>query len=168
MARTSLQDVMSVGDPAHLWNFDFFIPFIPGSSSTRSLTYKCQSMDLPGTALEPVDVALHGVQIPFAGRRIFTQTMNVVFLETHDWTTRAQFTTWIEMIRSWRRNSGSFSTGYWVTAQAVTYNDIPVVSHTTMLNCLWPESLQEIQLDGSQNGAVMTSVTFRYLDWTLE
>jgi hypothetical protein len=165
MARSSLQDTLSVGDPAHIWNFDLFLPVIPGSSDTRDLTFKCQSMDLPGTQLEPVDVALHGVQIPYAGRRMFTQTLNVTFLETHDWSTREKFRRWIESARSWRNNSGSFSTGYWVTAQAVTYDDIPTVVATTQINNMWPENMQEVQLDGSQNGAVHLQVSFRYTDW---
>lgn len=165
MARTSLTDILSVGDPAQSWNFDFFLPIIPGSSSTRDLTFKCMTTDLPGTQLEPLDVALHGVQIPYAGRRMFTQTLNVTFLETHDWSTIEKFRRWAEIARSWRGNSGTMSSSYWVTGQIVLYNDIPSVVRTVQINNLWPSNIQEIQMDGSSTAPVQQSIEFKYTDW---
>ena len=165
MARSSIQDTLSLGDPAQLWNFDLFLPIIPGTSDTRHLTFRCQSTDLPGTALEPVEVALHGVTIQYAGRRIYTHTMNVVFLETFDWTTRQLFTNWIEIARSWRNNSGTYFSTYAVSGLIVMYDDLPAVSRTTQVNYMWPESISEVQLDGSQSGVVQQSISFRYTDW---
>jgi len=165
MARSSIQDTLSLGDPAQLWNFDLFLPIIPGASDTRHLTYRCQSMDLPGTALEPLEVSLHGHTIQYAGRRIFTHTMNVVFLETFNWATRQLFTNWIEIARSWRNNSGSYLSTYAVSGLTVVYDDIPQPMQTTQINYMWPESIAEVQLDGSQSGAVNQSISFRYTDW---
>ncbi len=165
MSRSSIQDTLSLGDPAQLWNFDFFIPVVPGASDTRHLTFRCQTTDLPGTALEPLEVSLHGHTIQYAGRRIYTHTINVQFLETFDWATRALFTNWIEIARSWRNNSGSYFSTYAVSGLIVLYDDIPQPVRTTQLNYMWPESISEIQLDGSQSGAVQLSIAFRYTDW---
>ena len=165
MARTSLTDVLSVGDPAQSWNFDIFFPIIPGSASSRDLTFKCMTTDVPGTQLEEVMAPLHGVEIPYAGRRMFTHSMNVAFMETSDWATSEKFRRWAEIARSWRQNSGTMSSGYWVTAQLVMYNDIPQVVRTIQLNNLWPTNVSEVQLDGGSSQLVQLSVEFRYTDW---
>lgn len=121
--------------------------------------------DVPGTQLEEVMAPLHGVQIPYAGRRMFTHSMNVTFMETSDWSTSEKFRRWMEIARSWRQNSGSMSSGYWVTSQLVMYNDIPEVVRTIQINNLWPANVQEMQLDGGSSQLVQLSVEFRYTDW---
>lgn len=163
--RTSLQDVLSLQDPALSYNFDLFLPNIPGSSDTRDLTFKCMTADLPGVALDPVDVPLHGVNIPFAGRKIYTHTINATFLETADWMTREKFRRWNEFIRSWRNNSGSLAAAYKVNSQMVLYNDVPEVMRTTNLYGLYPETMAEVQLDGGASNLISLQITFKYTDW---
>ena len=163
--RTSLQDVLSLQDPALSYNFDLFLPNIPGSSDTRDLTFKCMTTDLPGVALDAVDVALHGVNIPFAGRKVFTHTLNATFLETADWMTREKFRRWNEFIRSWDNNSGSLSSAYKVDSQIVLYNDVPEVVRTTNLIGLYPETVAEVQLDGGASNLISLQITFKYTLW---
>lgn len=163
--RTSLQDVLSLQDPALSYNFDLFLPNIPGSSDTRDLTFKCMTTDLPGVAVDPVDVALHGVNIPFAGRKIFTHTLNATFLETADWMTREKFRRWNEFIRSWDNNSGSLAAAYKVDSQIVLYNDVPEVVRTTNLIGLYPETVAEVPLDGGASNLITLQITFKYTLW---
>jgi hypothetical protein len=147
------------------YDFDLFLPNIPGSSDTRDLTFKCMTTDLPGVALDPVDVALHGVQVPFAGRKIFTHTMNATFLESADWMTREKFRRWNEFIRSWDNNSGSLAAAYKVDSQIVLYNDIPEVVRTTNLIGLYPETVNEVSLDGGASNLITLQITFKYTLW---
>jgi hypothetical protein len=163
--RTSLNDVLSLQDPALSYNFDLFLPNIPGSSDTRDLTFKCMTTDLPGVALDAVDVALHGVNIPFAGRKTFTHTLNATFLETADWMTREKFRRWNEFIRSWDNNSGALSSAYKVDSQIVLYNDVPEVVRTTNLIGLYPETVAEVQLDGGASNLISLQITFKYTLW---
>jgi hypothetical protein len=163
--RTSLQDVLSLQDPAASYNFDLFLPNIPGSSDTRDLTFKCMTADLPGVSVDPMDVALHGVQVPFAGRKIFTHTLNATFLETADWMTREKFRRWNEFIRSWQNNSGSLAAAYKVDAQMVLYNDVPEVVRTTNLIGLYLESMSEVQMDGGQSGLITLQCGFKFTHW---
>lgn len=166
MARTSIQDVLSIGDVAQTWNFDIFFPYLPGSSSSRDLTFRCMTTDLPGTQLEVVEAALHGVVVPYAGRRMFTQTMNITFLETFDWATREKFRRWMAIARDWRTNSGSFFSSYAVGAvQLITYNDVPEPVNVTQLNGVWPTEMADTPLDGGQSGLVQINMTLKYIDW---
>ena len=75
MARSGLQEVTSVLDVLQTWNWDVFINKIPGSSGdTRGLTYKCTSTSIPGSSVEQVKLEAHGVQLNYAGRRVWGQT----------------------------------------------------------------------------------------------
>jgi len=163
--RTSLNDVLSLQDPAMSYTFDLFLPNIPGSSDTRDLTFKCMTTDLPGVGVDPVDVALHGVQVPYAGRKIFTHTLNATFLETADWMTREKFRRWNEMQRSWVNNSGSLAAAYKVNSQIVVYNDVPEVVRTVNLIGLYLENMAEVQMDGGQSGLITLSCVFKYTYW---
>lgn len=163
--RSSLDNVLSLQDPAQSWNFDFFLPTIPGSADTRDLTYKCMTTDLPGSGIDPVEVALHGVTLYFAGRKIYTHTMNIQFLETADWSTREKFNRWQELMRSWIENRGSLAAAYKVTSAIALYNDIPEVVRTTNIIGMWPETINEIALDGGQSGLVQLSIAMRYDYW---
>jgi hypothetical protein len=163
--RTSLDDVLSLQDPAMSYNFDLFLPTIPGSSDTRDLTFKCMTTDLPGVGLENVDVALHGVSVPFAGRKIYTHSINSTFLETADWATREKFRRWNESARSWTGNSGSLAAAYKVNAQIVVYNDVPEVVRTCNVIGLWPETIQEVQMDGGQSGLITLQIAWKYTHW---
>ncbi len=163
--RSSLQDVLSLSDPATQWNFDLLLPSIPGSADTRDLTFKCMTTDLPGTAIEPVEVPLHGVTLQRAGRRIFTHTLNSTFMETVDYATREKFRRWFETMRSWKTNTGTPSSAYRVSGQIVVYNDLPEVVRTCNITGMWPETMAEIPLDGASSALVTLQIGWRYDFW---
>lgn len=165
MGRTSLQDVLSLQDPAVSWNFDLFLPAIPGSSDTRNLTFKCMTTDLPGATIEAVGVSLHGVELQFAGRKTYTHTLNATFLETADYDTREKFRRWQESMRSWKNNTGTLAAQYKVTGQVVVYNDIPAVMKTVNVIGMWPETMAEVPLDGSQSSLITLQIGFKFDLW---
>ena len=119
---------------------------------------------LPGGGLDIVKVPLHGVEINFAGKATYTQSLEVTFLETADWSTRDKFVKWRESIRSWKNNSGSQAAAYKIPAQLAVYNDIPDVVRTINIYGVWPSLIGEITMDGSQSDAVKLQITFTY-DW---
>lgn len=164
MARSGVNDVLSLQDPATSWNFDLFLPTIPGSSDTRDLTFKCMTTDLPGSTIEAVDASLHGINIPYAGRKTYTHTLNATFMETADYSTREKFRRWHEM-RSWTANTGMLYAAYAVSGQIVVYNDLPAVTKTVNLRGLWPETINEVPLDGAASNLVTLQIGFRYAFW---
>lgn len=162
MARTSLQDVRSVGDPLLSFNWDLILPRIPGIADTRNFTFKCQTAVIPGMMLEQVPVALHGVELRFAGRKNYSHSLPVTILETADADTRAMFVAWNEFARSWTLNTGAPKDLYSVPAQLVLYDDTPKVVRTITIFGLWPETVDDAQLDGQASAVVTYNVTFSY------
>jgi hypothetical protein len=167
MARTSLQDVAGLPDPLLSYNFDLIFPSIPGGGNSRSMTVKCMSTALPGMQLEQQTAALHGVEVNYAGRQIWTKTFQATFIETRDAGTRAAIRRWIEFARNNRFNSGNYKSQYAVDAVMQLYDDIPAVINTTKIVGCFPTQLDDVNMDGSQGTIVQVSVTFSY-DWTEE
>lgn len=165
MGRTSLADVLSLNDPAQSWNFDLFLPVIPGSSDTRDLTFKCMTTEMPGSTIDRVEVPLHGVNVIYGGRKTYSHSIPVTFLETADWSTREKFRRWHNM-RDWVNNSGMNAAQYKVEGQIVVYNDKPEVVRTCRIRGMWPDVIAETQLDGSQSGLIQLSITFAYDLWS--
>ena len=167
MARSSLQNVLSLPDAAQSWNFDMFFPMIPGASDTMALSYKCQTSALPGFSLDKVPVDLHGVSKQEAGRATYTHTLAANFLEVVDFSTRDVFRNWREMIRSWKNNSGSASQDYKVNTQIVVYDNAAAPVRTIICYGTWPEVVNDTPLDGSQSTALILDIQFSF-DYTDE
>lgn len=163
--RTSLFDVQSLRDAAQNWNFDWFLPTIPGSSDTRDLTIKCQSTDMPGRTIEEVDIALHGVNLKQAARLTFTHTQAATFLETVDWETRNKFLRWSEATQSWKNNSGSVSAVYKVQGAVAVYDMAPTLTKQCFLYGQWLREMQDVPLDGSASAVVMVTANFSFDFW---
>jgi hypothetical protein len=162
MARTSLYDISAVADPAQSWNFDLFLPTIPGSSDTRALTWKCMTTALPGFNLDRVVAPLHGMELVYAGRKTFSHSFTSTFMEAADWSTRSQFYAWSELTRSWINNSGSFASAYKVNGDLVVYNDLPQVARTIRCVGMWPAEVSDVELDGSASNLVTLSITWSF------
>lgn len=163
--RSSLANMISIGDPAFTYNYDLYFPSIPGSADTRDLTFKCQSTDLPGFGVEVADVMAHGIKLPYAGAATFTQTLSVTFTESITWSVRDKLRKWKDSMRNWRTNKGLLSSQYMVDPQLVLWDDTPNVVRTIQIYRLFLETFQEIQLDGGNGNTIVTAqATFRYTD----
>lgn len=162
MARTSLSDVRSLPDPLQGWNYDLIIPNIPGGGDTRSLTIKCMTASIPGVSLDDVMVSLHGVEVKYAGREVFTHTMDVTYLETRDMGTRDALRNWMETARNVRNNTGGYKSEYATQANLQLYDDTGAVVRTIVMDGFFPQNLQDAALDGSNSTPVNVSVSFFY------
>ena len=167
MARSSLQDVAGLPDPLLSYNFDLILNGMPGGGDTRSMTIKCMTTALPGMQLEQQTAALHGVEVNYAGRQIWTKTFQATFIETRDAKTRFAIRKWIEFARDNKRNAGNYKSAYARDAIILLYDDIPAVISTTKVVGCFPTQLDDVSMDGSQGSIVQVSVTFSF-DWTEE
>lgn len=163
MARTSMSDVLQLADAAQGWNFDLFIPGIPGSSSNaKQLTIKCKASEIPGFSLDPVDISLHGVKKQEAGRAIYQHTFNCTFMETIDYQTYLDFRNWRRYTRDWKGNTGTNSSQYKVNLELDLYDNAGNIGQTIIIAGAWPQDVTNVQLDGSQSSVVDFQVTFSF------
>jgi hypothetical protein len=167
MSRSSLQNILNLPDAFQTWNFDLFFPSIPGVADPIQLSYKCQTSNLPGFNIESVPIELHGVKKQEAGRATYQHTFQCQFLEVVDLSTRRAMRAWRESMRSWKLNTGSNSGVYKVNGQIVLYDNTPSVIGTMIVYGMYPETVDDMSLEGNASTAGMLSVTFSY-DYTDE
>jgi hypothetical protein len=119
---------------------------------------------VPGSQVDQVGVEAHGVKLNFAGRRTWSGTWSATFFESRSSSTRSAFVQWLEFMRSWKNNAGTYKQDYSVTAEVAMYDDLPQVVKRIRLYGLFPQSLEDVSLDNA-SGVVQYQVTFSY-DWT--
>lgn len=161
MARTSHANVLNLPDAAQVWNFDLFIPAIPGFGQ-NNLTYKCKTTSLPASNIEPIKIELHGVAKQEAGRATYDHSFTAVFLETVDYKTFEAFRNWRDFMRSWKQNTGTDSAAYKVNMELDVYNNGPDIVKTIILAGCFVTGLAEVSYDGAASTAVEMSVTFSF------
>lgn len=160
--RTSIQDVRSLGDPLQTYNWDVIFTRIPGTADVKPFTFKAMTTSLPGMLLESVPVALHGIELRYAGRANYTHQLPLTLLENRDVSTRDMFVRWNRSARDWISNTGTYKDAYSVTVQILLYNDLPEVVRTINLYGCWPENVDDTSVDGQASGAVQVSMTLSY------
>lgn len=160
--RTSFDDVNNLVDPLMLYNFDLIFPTIPGGGNSRGMTVKCMSATLPGMQIDQVTVPLHGVEVNYGGRQIYTKTFTATFLETRDVTTRKAMREWMRFCRNNDTNKGNYKAQYAVDASMILYDDIPNVIQTSKIMGCFPISVDDLQLDGGQSAYAQYNITFSY------
>lgn len=162
MARPSYSDVRSLPDPLLSYNFALVIPNIPGGGDTKRLTLKCQSTSIPGTSVEDVTVSLHGIDLKFAGRQMWTHTLSATYIETRDMGTRFAVKQWIEFARNSRNNSGNFKSDYATIADLILYDDVGNEIRTIRMEGFFPQNLDDAAVDGTNSAAVTVTVSWVY------
>jgi len=169
MTRTSFRDVAGLPDPLLTYNFDLFFDSIPGGAGldSRGITIRCMTTALPGMQIDQVTVPLHGVEVNYAGRQIYTKQFTATLHETRDSGVRAAMRGWMEFARNNRNNSGNYKTNYARTAEMAVYDDIPnEIKRVKIFGC-FPLSFDDLQMDGSTSTSAQYNVTFSF-DYTEE
>lgn len=163
--RSSLSDVESLTSFAQLWNFDLVFDNLPPgvSGSLREMTFRCRSTTLPSQELEDMLIELHGVSINRAGRATNDHHFSATFLDSEAWDIRNAFIQWRELIRSWKKNTGSSSDVYATSATIIVYGDDGQdIKREISLKKVWPQSIGEVSFEGNSSGPGELNVTFSY------
>jgi hypothetical protein len=161
MARTSLQNILSLPDAAQAWNFSLFFPTIPGSSLSN-LAYRCISTTLPASKIEPVSIELAGVKKQEAGRAQYDHTFQATFLETVDYASFMAFRAWRDYTRSWKNNTGTNASQYKINLELDLYDNAANISQTIIMAGAWITDIADVTLSGAESTAVNMQATFSF------
>lgn len=161
--RTSLDNVLGIADPMTSESYVLELGTLPTGTDTRDLTIKCQSAVLPGISNEKVVVTLAGHTNNFRGRVIQTGTMAVTFVEDINAGTLRDLRGWHDYCVDIRTgNSADYKSGYAITSRISMIDTIGNVGIAYNIIGCFPESIDEISLDGTSSTAVLVSCTFSY------
>lgn len=152
--RTGILEVGNITDPLLAHQFDLFISNIPVGDG-RTLATKIETANIPSYGNEAVLVTLHGVTRPFAGRGVYEHDFPCTFMESRDLIVHDTILAWLELIRSVRNTTGSFSSEYTAQADLVLYDDKNNAIRTIRLFGFYPEKKDQAALNGTQGSEVV-------------
>lgn len=163
MSRTKLIDVGGLPDPLMQYNFDLFVPNVPGVTGFDARDFKTRVLttSIPGRTIEPVEVSLHGVTIDYAGRVQYQRTLAFEMLETRNMKARDVLMAWHKFTRD-NSSQGSYHAEYSTSADLRLYDDKDNIVRTIRLQNAWLESFDDSGLDGASSAAVQVSGSLRY------
>lgn len=164
--RPTLTDLNNLEDPMPAMNFEFLLGNLPAGLNADKLAIKCQTASIPGSSIEPMEMALHGQVLRFPGRKIYPGTMSCTFVEESNMGTQRVLRTWMEKIKS---SDTSKSSGYKrdvaVQARLNVYDTTNTLKDEIDIFGLWLSELSDIQLDGQSSQIMLVQATFTYDTW---
>ena len=163
MARIGWNQVNNLPDTLDTSAFKLLLGTIPNSGSSQQLTLKCQQASIPGFSNEAWESNLHGYVKKFRGRKMFTRTLSVTYIETVDGATYRQLKAWDEFIAGSRSgNSQGFQREYSVQSELVVYNTIGAIAKRINFDNMFIQELSDIQLDGTSSQSALVQVTLSF------
>ncbi len=162
MARVGLSDVVALPDPLLTYQFEWYIPSIPGGGDGSGLKTRCRTASIPGETKEEVEVTLHGVTLKYAGRTTYTHEITLEFQETRDVYVMTRLRNWLAYSRNILNTTGSYKSQYAATSFLYLYDDTQTVVSTIKLYNSFIKSLQDVNLDGTQSQPLQVSGILSY------
>jgi hypothetical protein len=154
LARSSRFDV-SINIP---------LTMIPYFNSARRLNYRCESANLPGRTLSTTEQKTYGPIEKHPYLTTFTD-LQLMFIVDDDMSQKVFFDAWLNYINPQYNNNFRYKNNY---ATIITINQYDVtnkLSYSINLYDAFPISMNQLDLNWSNDGFHKLSVDFAYTYW---
>lgn len=151
MAKVNLTELKSVGDPLLSDSFEVVIPNLPAgldSEGGRNFRIQCKTMLKPGQTIEEVLHEAHGHTLRYAGRKTFTGSISIEFIENADMRIHRLLEDWTNIIRTTEDQRGEFKDIYAVTAVLNIFDNKGATKVTYEIYGFWCKAVQDLTFDG--------------------
>ena len=155
-------------DVARPNRFDVSIPvplvMIPYVSSARNLNYRCENASLPGRTFATTEQRTYGPIEKFPYLTTYTD-MDLTFIVDDDMQQKIFFDAWLNYINPLYNYNIRYKSDY---TTAITINQYDVenkLTYSVNLYDAYPISINQMDLDWSNEGAHKLVVTFAYTTW---
>ena len=169
MAR-SINDFKSSfkGDIARPSRFDVSIPvpvtLLPYLKTSRSLEYRCENANLPGRTLGTVNSNTYGPAEKFPYMNSYND-IDLTFIVDDSMNQKVFFDGWLNFINPLYNNNYRYKSDYCTDLQITQYDVSNKPSYSVTLYEAFPVSINQMDLDWSNEGYHKVTVTFAYTYW---
>jgi len=148
--------------------FDVNIPIpltlIQYRNISQSLTFRCESTNLPGRTIATTDQKIYNIVEKFPNQTTY-QDMDMTFLVGGDMAEKQFFDAWLELINPTTnfnfKYKGDYSTSITINQYDINNN----LTYTIELIDAYPIAVNQLDLDWSNDGYHKLSVVFAYTYW---
>ncbi len=148
--------------------FDVNIPIpltlIPYIESAKSLTYRCESANLPGRTFATAEQKTYGPIEKYPYLNTYTD-IDMTFIVDDDMTQKVFFDAWLNYINPLYNNNMRYKGDYSTVITVNQYDVTNKISYSVNLYDAYPISMNQMDLDWSSDGYHKLNVTFAYTYW---
>ena len=162
MSGLSFSDFNALPDMLSLTRFEILISPNGQDSTNQTLALRCIQCALPEVQVEPMMIAIQGMEFTQRGRNVYDKQIPAAFVETSDGAIQ-------KAVRAWKENIvGSESQNGQTKKQYATQGTINVLDQsgnialTYLIDNMRPSNFPSVQLDGSQSQPFIQQVIFTY------
>jgi hypothetical protein len=151
MGKTSLTEFSTIGDPLTSDSFEILLSSLPAgldSEGGRNFRIQCKTFAKPGATIEEVLQEAHGHTLRYAGRKTFTGTIPVEFVDNAEMRMTRLCEDWMNIGRTTEDQRGLPKAQYAVTATLNILNVMGAVATTYEIKGFWCKSVQDMTFDG--------------------
>jgi hypothetical protein len=162
------QLISSLTSPLTAFRWEFFIPNLPAGGDIDAIRLRCHTAALPNVASEAITIDWRAMRFRVAGKLNFSHTMTLNFYDNSDTNVITAFYNWRQMITSHTDGTGSdpatYKTDCYLDLLDPAGNELLEVQ---LLGC-YPEDVQEVALDMSNNALISLNVVMSYDRWIID
>ena len=149
--------------------FDVTIP-IPLSlgfliSSARSLSFRCESAQLPGRTFETATKKMGSAPVEYFPYHTNYQMSTMTFIVTSDMNEKVFFDSWMELINPTTDYNFQYKNNYAVDISVNQYNGQNKLTYSCNLVEAFPIDVNQLDLDWSNQDRHKLTIVFAYTRW---
>jgi len=158
-----------VSDVARANRFD--VTIIPPTTlltlipvTPKKLSYRCEVSQLPGRTLATVDRKTYGPieKMPYISTY---NDIDLSFIVDGDMSIKYFFDAWLDLVNPKSTNNFNYKDDYSTSILINQYNVDNSLTYNVELIDAWPISVNQLDLDWSNDGVHKLTVTFAYTKW---
>lgn len=162
MPKPNLDTVLEILDPMLSDNFDIIFQNLPAGVEARPLQIQCKTAIKPGTTIEEVAVELFGHRMMHVGRKTFSNSLQIEFVDDRNGKIHEMMEAWAEFCRETKTQHGHFKADYAADAEFYIYDQEGTKVKTYKIYNIWPSQVPDMQFDGSSAQAINVQMEFKY------
>jgi hypothetical protein len=157
-----------IKDVARTKRFDVQIPvpltLIPYVASAKSLTYRCETAQLPGRTFATTEQKTYGPIEKYPYLNTYGD-LDLTFIVDDDMNQKVFFDAWMNYINPLYNNNMRYKGDYSTTIVINQYNVSNELTYSVNLIDAYPISINQMDLNWGDDGYHKISVTFAYTYW---
>lgn len=138
--------------------------FLAVPMSQRQLTYRCEVSQLPGRTFATADRKTYGPieKLPYLTTY---NDIDLTFMVDDDMTTKYMFDSWLDLVNPKMSNNFNYKDTYATSLLINQYDVTNQKVYSVELVDAFPISMNQLDLDWSNDGFHKLTVTFAYTKW---
>ena len=155
-------------DLARTNRFDVNIPvpltLIPYVTSAKSLTYRCETAQLPGRTFATTEQRTYGPIEKYPYLNTYND-IDLTFIVDDDMQQKILFDAWLNYINPLYNNNMRYKSDYSTILKINQYDVTGELTYSINLYDAFPISMNQLDLDWGSDGYHKLNVTFAYTRW---